>query len=198
MFIVWSVYKIAMESSCDFVSASSSDDSKLRNFWKKLWWLPTPHKVRHFLWHACHDILPTKANLRRQKVLSEDLCKECKLKSETSGHLFWSCPRAKRVWSCSGIFTPDCADQFNSFMELAWKMMMIDHFDDSAVALVGIITWRLWGNQNEVHKGGKRLGEFELCRDASFWLVEYQEATTIAVPMQTVPVVQQYWFPPSN
>ena len=61
--------------------------------------------------------------------------------------------------------------------------MMIDHFDDSVVALVGTIAWRLWGNQNEVHNGGKRLGELELCHDASFWLLEYQEAITAVVPM---------------
>ena len=92
----------------------SSDDSNLRCFWKKLWWLPAPHKVRHILWRACHDILPTKVNLKRQKVLSEDFCEECLLEPETSGHLFWSCPRAKSVRSCSGIFNPDCAVQFSS------------------------------------------------------------------------------------
>ena len=94
----------------------SSDDSNLHCFWKKLWRLPAPHKVRHFLWCACHDILPTKANLKQQKVLSEDLCEECLLEPGTLGHLFWSCPRAKSVWSCSGIFNPDCAVQFNNVM----------------------------------------------------------------------------------
>jgi len=54
-----------MECSGDYVGASSSDDSNLRCFWKKLWQLPTPHKVRHFLWHACKDIVPTKVNLKQ-------------------------------------------------------------------------------------------------------------------------------------
>ncbi|KAL4632894.1 hypothetical protein ACB092_04G084000 [Castanea dentata] len=166
-----SPYKLAMESSVEFVDASSSNDSNLHCFWKKLWWLPTPHKVRHFLWRACHDILSTK---------------ECILEPETSGHLFWSCPRAKREWSCSGIFTLDGAGQFNSFMELAWKIIMVDHCDDYAVALMGTIAWRLWGNRNETHNGGKRLGELELC------------PTAAAVSLLTKPVVQQYWLPPSN
>ena len=88
---------MAMELSCSSVIASSSDDNKLRCFWKTMWRFPAPHKVRHFLWHACRDILPTKVNLRCRKVLSEDLCEECMLESETSSHLFWSCPRAKRI-----------------------------------------------------------------------------------------------------
>ena len=88
---------MAMELSCSSVIASSSDDNKLRCFWKTMWCFLAPHKVRHFLWRACRDILPTKVNLRRRKVLSEDLCEECMLESETSSHLFWSCPRAKRI-----------------------------------------------------------------------------------------------------
>jgi len=66
------------------------------------------------------------------------------LEAETSGHLFWSCPRAKRAWSCFGLLNPNYAVQFNNFMELAWKMIMVDHCDDSAVALVGMIAWRMW------------------------------------------------------
>ena len=63
LFTVRSAYKLAMESYGISGGASSSNDNNLRCFWKKLWRLPVPHKVKHFLWHACRDILPTKANL---------------------------------------------------------------------------------------------------------------------------------------
>ena len=120
------------------------------------------------------------------------------LESETSGHLFWLCPRAKRIWSYLGILKPDYEFQFNSFMELAWKMLMKDHCDESVVALVGTIAWRMWGNRNETHNGGKRLRELELFRDASMWLLEYQEATAATAPTQIESLVQQRWLPPSN
>lgn len=90
-----------METFGNFGGASSLNDNNLRCFWKKLWWLLAPHKVRHFLWRACRDILPMKVILKRRNVLSDDLCEECMLEAETSSHLFWSCLRAKRVWSCS-------------------------------------------------------------------------------------------------
>ena len=77
--------------------------------------------------------------------------------SKTSGHLFWSCPRAKRIWGCSRIFKPNYDGQFNSFLELFWKMTMNDHCDEGVIALVGRIAWRLWGNRNEIRKGGKGL-----------------------------------------
>ena len=83
-------------------------------------------------------------------------------------------------------------------MELAWKMIMIDHCDESVVASVGTIAWRMWGNRNETHNGGKRLGELELFRDALLWLLEYQEATAGAAPTQIESLVQQCWMPPSD
>ena len=48
LFTVRIAYKLALECSGDSGSNSSSDDSHLRCFWKKLWQLPTSHKVRHF------------------------------------------------------------------------------------------------------------------------------------------------------
>ena len=34
-----------------------------RKMWKRLWSLNIPPKVRNFMWRACSNILPTKANL---------------------------------------------------------------------------------------------------------------------------------------
>lgn len=93
--------------------------------------------------------------------------------SKTSGHLFWSCSRAKRIWGCSGIFKPNYDGQFNRFIELLWKMTTNDHCDEGVIALVGTIAWRLLGNPNEIQKGGKRIGELELLGGASSLLLEY-------------------------
>lgn len=68
-FSVRSAYRFAMESSQPHNIGSSLDDSKLQRFWRLLWKIPAPHKVRHFTWRACHEILPTKQNLMQQKVL---------------------------------------------------------------------------------------------------------------------------------
>ena len=187
-----------MESSGNCGDASSSDGSHLRCFWKKLWRLPIPHKVGHFLWRACRDILPTKWNLKRRKVLTEDLCDACLLEPETSGHLFWSCPRAKTIWSCAGFFESVSALHFDSFMELAWRMIMVDRCDENATALMVTIAWRLWRNRNEICNGGKWLTEMELCRDASMWPLEFQEATISALLWMSDPILQQSWLLPSD
>jgi hypothetical protein len=54
--------------------------------WKFLWSLKVPNQVKTFSWHACHDILPTKSNLLKRKVIEEDICPCCNLENETLFH----------------------------------------------------------------------------------------------------------------
>ena len=60
-------YGVAMRLSKHVDQGASSDQSQMRRFWKNIWDLPLPHKVHHFAWRACRDILPTKVNLTRKK-----------------------------------------------------------------------------------------------------------------------------------
>ena len=78
---------------------------------------------------------------------------------------------------------------------------MVDQCHDSMVALMGTIAWRLWGNRNEIRNGGKRLGELELCHDASLWPLQFKEAneaTIATTPVQFEFGLQHTWLPPSN
>ena len=58
-FTMRSAYKLAASLFKSRSCGTTSDGSLSRKFWKKLWSLPIPHKVRHFCWHACRDTLPT-------------------------------------------------------------------------------------------------------------------------------------------
>nr|POF23015.1 hypothetical protein CFP56_15690 [Quercus suber] len=53
---------------------SSSNSNPLKQLWKHLWSLDVPNKVKHLIWRACKDALPTKKNLVRRKVVSDSLC----------------------------------------------------------------------------------------------------------------------------
>ena len=49
-FSVCSAYTVATRLSLDPNSGTSSDMGPSRQFWKRLWALPLPHKTRHFAW----------------------------------------------------------------------------------------------------------------------------------------------------
>ena len=75
-------------------------------------------------WRACRDILPTKANLVARKVIPDSCCEECQKEAESSGHLFWSCSRAREVWDRSKLFQNFDSLHFHSFMDVLWFVTM--------------------------------------------------------------------------
>lgn len=138
-FNVNSAYKVALELEKSSYLGLSSDDSNLRRVWTRIWKIQVPHKVRHFVWRACRDILPTNYNLKSRKILTEDVCAECNLDSKTIGHVFWSYLRAQRIWTCSGLFQFGFNRLFHTFMDLLWKLMMVDDWDQDHIELLVIV-----------------------------------------------------------
>ena len=105
-FSVRSAYKVALELVSDKEVCSCSNENNLCWFWKKLWSIQIPYKIRHFAWRATRDILATKENLVRRKVLLDSVCDECSELPKSFLHLFWVCPKARETWDCSSLCNP--------------------------------------------------------------------------------------------
>ena len=68
LFSVRSAYSLAVQLTKPEAVGTSSDSSHRRHFWRRIWSLSIPHKLRHFVWRVCKEILPSKANLVKRKV----------------------------------------------------------------------------------------------------------------------------------
>ena len=73
------------------------------SWWRKLWNLSIPPKVKMIIWRACLDWIPTYHNLRRHGVPVSHGCPSCGGDMETSLHALWCCPNlrsiTKKVWN---------------------------------------------------------------------------------------------------
>lgn len=108
-FSVKSAYRVAQrcvqQSRFKVERGESSDGSRLKALWKLIWNLDCPNKVKHFMWRASKNILPTKWRLKARGIgegISCDVCGE----SETSGHVLWGCKTAKEVWGATKLKLP--------------------------------------------------------------------------------------------
>ena len=57
--------KIGFRLLCDiqdFADSLLKASTEERSFWKKLWKIQVPGKIKHFLWRACTNSLATKEN----------------------------------------------------------------------------------------------------------------------------------------
>ena len=112
-----------------------------------------PHKVHHFTWRSCRNILPTKDNLLRRKIVTDGYCEECYEDVESSGHLFWECSWARKIWGQSNLFPAMRNLQFRSFMDLLWYSMMVAKWDRETIEKIVMISWKLWTHRDEVRHG---------------------------------------------
>lgn len=63
-----------------------------------------PKKIKVFGWRACQNILPTRANLARRRIIEDDNCPIRLRHSESVIHALWECGMAQDV--LGWVFNP--------------------------------------------------------------------------------------------
>nr|POF25158.1 putative ribonuclease h protein [Quercus suber] len=79
-------------------AASSSDSLEQSLFWKRIWKLHIPNKIKMFLWRVCSNALPTLVNLKKRKILEDAKCKACLMAEENTLHAIWDCEKLHHIW----------------------------------------------------------------------------------------------------
>lgn len=128
--------------SCAFSSSNASGYAKL---WKHLWKANIPPKVKNFTWRVCHNIFPTKVNLKRKGVRVEPKCRIYQGEQEVAKHVIFTCSFAKVVWFSSPLglrgFGSSC------FLLKEWMLEVLERrevdFEFSCMML-----WRIWQERN--------------------------------------------------
>ncbi|XP_062100071.1 uncharacterized protein LOC133805941 [Humulus lupulus] len=123
--------------------ANSSDNS---GFWRLLWQLKIPPKVKNFLWLVSRDCLPTKDLLRNKGVSVNPLCPFCNLASESPCHLFVSCLFSQDCWNHLRIgFIPEATGSFASWLSAVFELYSGEKRHKAAM-----LCWALWKCRNDL------------------------------------------------
>jgi hypothetical protein len=86
-----------------------SKEEKDQGVWKALWSLEVPNQVKLFMWRAFQNLLPTRADLCRRKVVKEASYPCCGQCDENVLHVLWTCPAAQDVWGRGGGAAGRCS-----------------------------------------------------------------------------------------
>ncbi|MFQ6668328.1 hypothetical protein Gotur_034012, partial [Gossypium turneri] len=96
-FTVRSAYKL-LQSSDENLTAYALQ-TIYRKFYKKLWSLNLPTKIKITIWRLSWNYLPTKVNMQYRKLSVNTSCPRCGERAETMDHLFRECPVTVEVWT---------------------------------------------------------------------------------------------------
>ena len=95
-----------------------SNFEPMKPLWKKIWNLAVPKKVKHLVWKACKNSIPTKANLVKLKVLEDDLCEAYKQHKEDTVHALYRCPLLEPLWRRTPMWNHDAFKKSISFTDI--------------------------------------------------------------------------------
>ena len=93
-----SAYKL-LAASTSTEHASASNQANQSTFWKHLWKMQVPNKIKHFVWRVCNNALPTKCNLKRRHIVESDVCELCKTNPKDALHALCFCSHVAPLWS---------------------------------------------------------------------------------------------------
>ncbi|KAG6693248.1 hypothetical protein I3842_10G159900, partial [Carya illinoinensis] len=123
-----------------------SRESLASVFWKCLWHLKLPKKIKIFAWRACHEKLPTFQKLKLKHVLENDICAFCSSCVEDAAHALFYCNDVRQVWM---DYCPELGEIVSdlSFWDLA--NLARDRGSHDVLTTFLVVAWRLWNRRNK-------------------------------------------------
>lgn len=139
MFSVKSTYRYHQEAR-DAVSNVMASD-----FWKKLWKLRVPPKVKNLLWRAASNCLPTKTMLRSKHVQVDSLCPLCQQQRESISHCLVQCSFARSCWARVDVETDmEAGISFATWLDGCLKLTQ-----GETRKMIAMVCWTIWTAQND-------------------------------------------------
>jgi hypothetical protein len=177
-FSVRSAYHIKIELM-ELGGCGSSGHNAESMVWKTCWKMKVPNVVKMFLWKACHNLVPTKANLAKRGVISTSTCPLCEREEETVEHILWSCPTAQDVWgeSITKFQKRVCGERL--FIQVFEALMGRCEMED--LELFATTARQIWLRRNEVIHGGSFTHPTQVASNAHMSLDEFRKANEVGV-----------------
>ena len=182
---------LAMAKSSGEPASSSLEATN--QVWKGVWKIQASNRVRHFIWRAVKDSLPTKENLKKRQIQLDVTCSLCDESKEDTMHTLWLCDQAQSVWKSEASFVYLYQRKFRTFMDLF--EVVLDRGSVFKVAWFSTIAWSLWQRRNRIRERQQTWPLHEVSRRAKEMVLEFFEINR----RPTQPVRRSaptYWHPP--
>ena len=138
---VKSGYRFLLENSAQFQSTDHDAE-----YWKNVWSLEVPSKIKNFVWRASKDALPVKKNLLHRRISQDGQCEICKAGDEDCLHALFFCPEVQAMWIADPQWkwlTKMCG----STMKDIFKRVFSEKKD---AELLAFTAWAIWNRRNQL------------------------------------------------
>nr|POE75356.1 putative ribonuclease h protein [Quercus suber] len=151
--------------------ASVSDTANNKLFWKRIWKMRVPNKIKIFLWRACSEALPTRANLFKRKVVDVQTCQLCNRDNETTLHALWSYQNNLTVWESRFGWVKREFPPLATFLDL----VALVGRQQKQLELFAMMAWSIWGRRNKVRCNQPHLPLGKIMDSAASTISDFQK-----------------------
>ena len=164
-----------------------------RGLWKRVWKLNVPRKIKHFLWKSCTNSLPTKENLLKKTIVSENVCHLCSKHPEDVKHALWGCLKVCQVWQRSFGWLDNNRVSEGAFSDLVWKVQS----KPNLFPLFAVTAWAVWHHRNKSQLQAATIPLNQVARFAESYLRSFVVGHSQRLPPVSSSVGPVKWKPPS-
>ncbi|GJN37087.1 hypothetical protein PR202_gb26009 [Eleusine coracana subsp. coracana] len=147
----------------DYAENSPASSEGPGQWWKHLWKMKVPPKVRIFWWRAIHEFLPAKSILSQRHIAKESFCPDCGNELESIYHTMFECTYAFRFWECIKDLTSIKPPLLHPD---TWaKDLLVGQVckpDDKA--LIACCCWSLWTGRNSRRHGNETWSPYKAAK----------------------------------
>ena len=176
--------------------AESSGGCVGKLVWPVLRKLCIPKKIKIFRWRACNNILPTKCNLVKRKIITDDKCHIYTREVESVTHAFWGCVVVQDVWAGSILKLQKGVLAFTDFMQLMEHLVV--RLSTNEMKLFLVQCWLIWNQGNCVLYGGQLKHPTSLNKRADEFLEKFKQAQVSLDSSLREQTMGDAWLPPPS
>ncbi|KAF4401820.1 hypothetical protein G4B88_013107 [Cannabis sativa] len=143
-YIVKSGYRVGREMNLNPTRCSNMTD--IQKWWKMIWSLHLPPRMKLFGWRVCHNWLPAKMNLKHRGMEVNTRCELCTRYDETLTHALWSCDKVKCIWKLLPWYKQASKLGEGSMFDILKSLEQIINKQDFEDTIK--ILWAIWENRN--------------------------------------------------
>ena len=187
-----SAYQILANDSL-LSQAGPSNPGASKPLWNGIWKLKAPNKVKHFMWRASNESLPTKNNLCARHVLPDSSCGLCEEFPKDVIHCLWLCDHVKCIWLSDQTFHYPRTRNFRNFGDLV--SFVLSECSSGTAALFSMVAWCIWTRRNKLRERQPVWDVGETVKRARELLQEFTDVQDSPV-RSAIPRMEARWKPP--
>ncbi|KAH1073287.1 hypothetical protein J1N35_025615 [Gossypium stocksii] len=152
-------------------TTSDTTTTEFTDFYKKLWKLNLPPKIRIAIWRFSYEYIPAANNLYNRRVAPSPLCPSCGVVLETFMHTILMCGPAKDFWRSLNVDWSNVNDNMDFCIWLNGVFKKGLDFSEIAATTA----WSLWQARNKRVMEGKRQSTQDICSIIHSFIREMRE-----------------------